>query len=159
MADRIDDKPIDEVEDVFSQETKIICPQCGAKVSSGESYCPQCGAKLETVKEEILEKPKSKKPRYDANHRLIREEGDEAPKEYVPSEEYKYGDGKGHSLSTISLYTLGFAFFIPIIPFIIGLIGLSTKNEKDKKFFKIAIIVNLIVTIATFAYVFWQLTH
>ena len=173
MADKITRDPFeDEVEDVFSkeryEEKTIICPQCGGKVKPNSQYCPFCGSKLETVKEEeeepveekneIAEAPKPKKPRYDANHRLIREEGDEAPKEFVSSKDYKYGDGKGHSLSTLSLYNLGFAFVCPVIPFLIGLIGLATKNTKDRKMFKISIVVNLLVTIVEFVLIYLKAT-
>ena len=171
MADKFTKDPFeDEVEDVFSkeryEEKTIICPQCGGKVKPGSQYCTYCGSKLETVDEEqpkieekIEEAPaKPKKPRYDANHRLIREDGDETPKEFVSSKDYKYGDGKGHSLSTLSLYNLGFAFVCPIIPFIIGMIGLSTKNTKDKKMFKISIVVNILITIVEIILIYFKAT-
>ena len=170
MAEKITRDPFeDEVEDVFSkeryEEKTIICPQCGGKVKPGSQYCTYCGSKLETVdedqpkvEEKIEEVPKPKKPRYDANHRLIREDGDEAPKEFVSSKDYKYGDGKGHSLSTLSLYNLGFAFVCPIIPFIIGMIGLSTKNTKDKKMFKISIVVNILITIVEIILIYFKAT-
>ena len=170
MADKFTKDPFeDEVEDVFSkeryEEKTIICPQCGGKVKPGSQYCTYCGSKLETVdedqpkvEEKIEEAPKPKKPRYDANHRLIREDGDETPKDFVSSKDYKYGDGKGHSLSTLSLYNLGFAFVCPIIPFIIGMIGLSTKNTKDKKMFKISIVVNILITLVEIILIYFKAT-
>ena len=154
----------ENIQDVFNDKPQVKCPTCGAMVAADAPYCPVCGAKLEPIK---VESPattpapkKSKKPRYDANHRLIREDGDEAPSEnYVPSHEYKYGDGKGHSLSVLSYYNLIAACFIPVFPFIFGLFGLATKNEKDKKLFKISIIVNILVSIAEIVYLYWHITH
>lgn len=155
---------MEDIENVFDDIPQVKCPTCGAMVNADAAYCPVCGAKLEPIKVEKKEeapKPKAKKkPRYDANHRLIREDGDEAPKEdFVASEEYKYGDGKGHSVSVLSYYNLIAACFIPVFPFIFGLLGLATKNDKDRKLFKISILVNLIVSMAEIIYIIWQVSH
>lgn len=153
----------ENVENVFDDKPQVKCPTCGAWVDADASYCPICGAKLETVKvekKEEAEAPKApKKPRYDENHRLIVEDGEEAPKDFVPSHKYKYGDGKGHSVSMLSLYILAAAFFIPVAPLIFALFGLSSENEKDRKLFKIAIVVNIIVTVIEAVSIWWQITH
>ena len=171
-----DEKTVDDVFDTkHTEENVIICPQCGARVKPNAQYCTYCGSKLETVKEDEEqpkvdeevenvfedEEPKPaapKKPRYDEHHRLIREDG-EAPKEnFVSSENYKYGDGKGHSVSTISLYWLGASFFLPIIPFIVSLMFLGTKNEKDKKIFKASMVINVIITIIEVVVIYLKAT-
>ena len=164
MQDPFEDN--DNVKDVFVNTSKSICPFCGSEVEGNSSFCPNCGGKLESIKPkeeekaEVISEPKApKKPRYDENHRLIREEGDEAPADYVPSHQYKYGDGKGHSISLLSIYDLVFAFFVPIVPLIVGLFGLSTENKKDRKLFAIAIVVNIIFTIIEAVYIWWQITH
>lgn len=174
MADRIQKDPFDDeiTKDVFKDaEREVKCPQCGGIVAANAKYCKYCGSKLETVDdpkddeevENVFEEEKKpaapKKPRYDEHHRLIREDGDEAPKEnFVSSKDYKYGDGKGHSVSTLSMYTLGAAFFIPVIPFIFAILGLATKNDKDKKLFKAATVVNLIVTIVEIVLLYLKIT-